>query len=715
MEFATPNDSFFEENVSDRGSFLRSGSSTVINHFNNFLHISSQDYHHRVFDELESSQLTQSLILQFCEYLTDLESIKSIDTIQKYLKQFFSEVQKKFPTLQLSETKEACSAFAAASKKTKLKPTFQANKKEIWGGARTELPRCAFPGKQQRTPELDHPLYSTLSPLTPDTYSKNTRYIIQEKDSDTQSTGEDAESHLPLPYYDSIDTAALLRCVEETLSKSRYKSIVKSCCIQYSIVNKSPFCCIELQHPVHSDSIPSSDEIRNFLQNDITEVNQVGLCVEYTVGFEWSENPELFSLIDSDHLWNEMSDRLADMDSTGLRSILNELTSQLMESNDCFVMFGPRYSPEKSQWTSDVTLWVCVASPWARRFLPQIYYARPQSVQSINVQYWSLTVSRQVKLSTAKPIGNLWVARDGNFFTKFFFPTSISPGQRLCIPPLALLNEDDSKDVDTPFFTLGPSLCSLSNNQESSISYNKFYITAAHSFLINNSTTTIANRRSQCYENGKSFEYCSSLGVVGSLVHIPTDSDGNITHDLALVSISSSARSSTDLLVGHKILQSSDHTDSNKLTLSVSGYNTSLGLKETTFTGARRVYKNGGTSGLSTGVIVTIGKEWIANRNDEKNAESVDNYRYNNEHHLDREYFIVKANNSTLTFSEYGDSGSPVWLAAMKDRSTNDAGEATVVGILTGSLNRLNFLSVVALLDDAVISRFFDEAGKYRR
>ena len=505
----------------------------------------------------------------------------------------------------------------------------------------------------------------------------------------------------------SIDTAALLRCVEETLNKSRYKNFVKSCSIQYSIEKKSPFCCIELQHPIiHSDCMPSSDEIRNFLQNDITEMNHISLCIEYTVGFEWSENPELFSLIDSDHLWNEMSDHLADMDSTGLRSILNELTSQLLELNDCFVMFGPRYSPEKTQWSSDVTLWVCVASPWARRFLPQIYYTRPQSVQSINVQYWSLTVSRQVKLSTAKPIGDLWVARDGNFFTNFFYPISISPGQRLCIPPLALLNEDDSKDVDTPFFTLGPSLSAFSRNKESSISYDKFYITAAHSFLINNSTTTIATRRSQCYENGKSFEYCSSLGVVGSLVHIPTDSAGNITHDLALVSISSSARSSTDLLVAHKSSQSSDHTDSNKLTLSVS-YCTSLELKKATSIRAR-VYKNGGTSGLSTGVIVTIGKEWIANRDDEKIAERVDNYNL-----LDsREYFIVKANDGT--FSDYGDSGSPVWLATMKDRSTNDAGAATVVGILTGSLNRLNYLSVVALLDEAVISRFFDEAGKYR-
>ena len=33
----------------------------------------------------------------------------------------------------------------------------------------------------------------------------------------------------------SIDNAAFLHCVEETLSKSRYKNFVKSCCIQYSI------------------------------------------------------------------------------------------------------------------------------------------------------------------------------------------------------------------------------------------------------------------------------------------------------------------------------------------------------------------------------------------------------------------------------------------------------------------------------------------------
>ena len=203
----------------------------------------------------------------------------------------------------------------------------------------------------------------------------------------TQSIGTDAESHLPPVETgivdNSIDTAALLRCVEETLTTSRYKNALKSCCIQYSIENKSPFCCIELQHPDDNDSLPSSDEIRTFLRNEITQLSKIGLRVEYTLGFETSENPELFSLIDSDHLWNEMSDRLAEMDSTGLRSILNELTSQLMESNDCFVMFGPRYSPEKIQWSSDVTLWVCVASPWARRFLPKIYYTRPQSVQSV--------------------------------------------------------------------------------------------------------------------------------------------------------------------------------------------------------------------------------------------------------------------------------------------------------------------------------------------
>ena len=539
----------------------------------------------------------------------------------------------------------------------------------------------------------------------------------------TQSIGKDAESHLPPVDMDfktdfsgkyssqkmfesgivenSIDTAAILRCVEETLTESQYKNVLKSCSIQYSIENKSPFCCIELQHPVDNDSLPSSDEIRTFLRNEITQLSKIGIRVEYTVGFESSENPELFSLIDSDHLWNEMSDRLAEMDSTGLRSILNELTSQLRESNDCFVMFGPRYSCEEKQWSSELALWVCVASPWARRFLPQIHYVRPQSVQSINVQYWSLTVSRQVKLLPSES-NELWVAKEGDFFRDFFYPTSISPGQRLCIPPPA-----GYSSAKTPFFTLGPSLCCFSRDKEESSRNSKFYITAAHPFQ--KDPTTIAKRRSECHEDGTSFEYWSSYGVVvGSLVYIPTDPANNITHDLALVSISSRVRSSTDLLVGHKKPRSRDHTDSNKLTLSVSGYrSSSLQLAREATTIGAKVYKNGGSTGLSKGDIVTIGQEWIANRVDEGNAKSIENY---NQGHSDRNYFIVKAISGN--FSEKGDSGSPVWRATTEGE---DAKAATVVGILSGCMKSFPNFSVVALMDDAVISSFLEKARGYRQ
>jgi len=235
---------------------------------------------------------------------------------------------------------------------------------------------------------------------------------------------------------------------------------------------------------------------------------------------------------------------------------------------------------------------------------------------------------------------------------------------------------------------------------------NNFYITAAHSFQINNSATTIAKMRSECYESGKSFECCSSSGPIGALVHIPTDSDGNITHDLALVSISSRIASSKDLLIGHKDPQSDNHSDRNKLILPASDYQTSDKLLQKA-PGAT-VYKNGGTSGLSKGVIVTIGKDWIANLYDERNKERISNF---NENHSEREHFIVKA--SKGNFSEPGDSGSPVWLANMKDQLTNDAEGATLVGVLTGGMIGLNNFSIVSLLDDKVISKFFDEAAKY--
>ena len=161
--------------------------------------------------------------------------------------------------------------------------------------------------------------------------------------------------------------------------------------------------------------------------------------------------------------------------------------------------------------------------------------------------------------------------------------------------------------------------------------------------------------------------------------------------------------------MGTKKNRSSDHTDSNKLTLSVSGYRTSSQLesREATTIGAT-VYKNGGTTGLSKGVIVTIGQEWIANRKDEINVESIENY---NQDHSDRNFFIVKA--SSGNFSGEGDSGSPVWRATMEGE---DAKAATVVGILSGCINTLipNF-SVVAMMDDAVISSFLEKARENRQ
>jgi hypothetical protein len=266
------------------------------------------------------------------------------------------------------------------------------------------------------------------------------------------------------------------------------------------------------------------------------------------------------------------------------------------------------------------------------------------------------------------------------------------------------LNGDDLEGVDTPLFTLGPSLSSFDCRF---ISNNTFHITAAHSFQINKS---ILKMRSDCYDSGKSFEYCSAYGAVGTLVHIPTDSVGKITHDLALVSISPRIRSSTDLLIGHKLPRSNKHFDSNKLNLNVSGYLTYQKLLEkkpllTT------VYKNGGTTGLTEGLFVTIGREWIADRSDEINKERID--KYYQKYSSDREYFVVKAKKGN--FSEDGDSGSSVWLAKMKEQSTNDAESATIVGILTGGIIGLNSFSVVALLDEEVISKFVEEAIKLNK
>mmetsp|Transcript_12214 Transcript_12214/g.18313 ORF Transcript_12214/g.18313 Transcript_12214/m.18313 type:complete len:268 (-) Transcript_12214:935-1738(-) len=216
------------------------------------------------------------------------------------------------------------------------------------------------------------------------------------------------------------------------LESEKYRAYFKDCSIQFFLPSLSPCCCIELSFPSNLTQRPKPRDVGDYVVSIVKDWQLVAvsqLRVEYCEGYWRRENPELIALHENHtSIWALMGDRLQSILSTAL-ALLDSVCEQLRERATCFVMFGPKYDFDKTcQWMeSEVAVWVCISSPWARRFLPHSDYLRPTMEEGITIHYWSLVYQSQVKLNCRNDkVGELYIkARD-------WTPSSVYSRSAIC-------------------------------------------------------------------------------------------------------------------------------------------------------------------------------------------------------------------------------------------------------------------------------------------
>lgn len=423
------------------------------------------------------------------------------------------------------------------------------------------------------------------------------------------------------------------------------KTSVSSCSLVFDALEGNPVCLIRVS------STEIMGECIDIAKNTKAMHISVIVAIDAALAHECDEE---FSTFD-EGLWDQLDWTVLMEKNQDLTLILNSFEFH----SHATVMFGPRYDYETKNWTSEVSIWVCMRDFTWKSFLNKKREFRTTDHSGLYVHYWVLDLNEQVRLSSQNDV-KAWHKFDGQ---------KIMPG---CLFLLDINNPDVN-----PMGTIGPSLHTLFPEKLYPLNW---FLTCSHTF----------------FGSIGDYEFRAIIGENNLLcAEEPFLPIGKLVHyfdklDLAVVSI--------DTNYNYKVkLSNTTSMDVPALEYLQEPVTATL-LNEYK---KRYVYKSGGTTGVTRGTVVTYGME----------CGGIGRYgKFKRAH-----YMYVQAKPEVLVsfytpkFSDSGDSGGPVFFdeytpsEAPTDPSTADVPlkvPPTCIGLHNTGSSAVNISGVRLFLND---------------